>query len=71
MSEIQIESIDQEKPKPKYYTEKNKEYMRTHRQKHGSYTETQRKAIKKYTDRVKQAKLYRELQQKGIISVNY
>ena len=31
MSENHIESIEQEKPKPKYYTEKHKEYMRTYR----------------------------------------
>ena len=46
MSENHIESIEQEKPKPKYYTEKHKEYMRTYRKLHGSYSETQKKAIK-------------------------
>ena len=60
----------EEKAKPKYYNEKHKEYMRKYRAKYGSYTEVQKKAIKKYTDRIKQeAKLYRELTSKGVVSV--
>ena len=57
-----------EKPKPKYYTDKHKIYMRTYRAKYGSYTETQKKAIKKYTQGLKEdAKKLRELQAKGLI----
>ena len=69
MSEIQ--EVNKDNKKQKYYNpEKHNEYMRRYREKHGSYTETQKKAIKKYTDRIKQeAKLYRELQEKGLVSV--
>ena len=63
------DTIMTDQEKPKYYTEKSKEYMRAYRAKHGSYTEMQKKAIKKYTDRIKhEAKLYREFHKKGLIT---
>ena len=62
-------SEPEEKQKPKYYTEKHKEYMRKYRAQHGSYTEVQKKAIKKYVDKMRQdAKLYRELISKGVVT---
>ncbi len=58
-------------PKAKYYTEKNREYMRKYRAKHGSYTDTQKQSIYKYNARIKEeAKQYRELKKNGLIPVS-
>ena len=63
--------VEQDKPKPKYYTEKQKEYMRKYREKKGSYTEGQKKAIYKYNARIREeAKKYRELQLSGLITIS-
>ena len=63
-----LSSEPEEKPKPKYFTEKHKEYMRRYRERYGSYTEVQKKAIKKYVNNMRQdAKHYRELLSKGAI----
>ena len=73
MSEINTEiQTEQVKPKPKYYTEKHRDYMRKYRAKlDTTYTDAQKKSIKKYSDRIKQeAKLYRELQVKGLVPVS-
>ena len=42
MTSTEVSMPPSEKPKPKYYTEKHKEYMRNYRAKHGSYTEGQK-----------------------------
>ena len=69
-NKISIITIEEEQ-KPKYYTERHRVYMRNYRAKHGSYNETQKKAIQKYRDRIRQeAKLYRELQEKGLITIS-
>jgi len=71
MSEITTVDIQQDTPKPKYYNEKQKEYMRTYRAKHGSYTDAQKKSIYKYNDRIKEeAKKYRELQKNSTIPIS-
>jgi len=71
MSEICQVIEEKEKPKPKYYTEKHREYMRTYRAKHGSYTDGQKQSIYKYNNRIKEeAKKFRELQKNGLIPVS-
>ena len=63
-------TIEQDKPVPKYYTEKHKEYMRKYRAKHGSYSDAQKQSIYKYNTRIKEeAKKFRELQKNGLIPV--
>ena len=50
---------EQTLPKPKYYTEKHREYVRKYREKHGSYSDAQKQAIYKYNKRIKEeAKLF-------------
>ena len=62
---------EQTKTTPKYYTEKNKEYMRRYRAKKGTYTDAQKQSIYKYNARIKEeAKQYRELMKKGLIPIS-
>ena len=57
--------------KPKTKEERQKEYMKRYREKHGAYTEAQKKAIYKYNARIKEeAKKFREIQKNNAISVS-
>ena len=68
MSEIFIE---EEKPKNKYYTEKNREYMRRYREKKTeAYVTCQREASKKHQAKIReQAKHNRKIVELGLVTI--
>ena len=67
----QNDENEQPKPKPKYYTEKNREYMRKYREKHGSYSNAQKQSIYKYNARIKEeAKQFRELKKNSLLPIS-